>query len=232
MQLIESSSLGLRSARHRLASPGSRLSVTLFPMVHIGESAFYEKVYSDAFGHDVVLVEGVDGAVVRHLTRSYRWVAGSRLGLVVQPRYPAAEAVPARIVRADLPADAFRREWRRIPLWLRLLVFLAVPIVGLRLRWFASRESIAKHLDMDDYRSREETLGWNPASVALRRGILDSRDARLIECLGAELDREDPGGNRLAVLFGARHMRAVLLELKRRGFRSVDSHWETVFWLD
>lgn len=231
MQLIESSPLGVRAARHRLTSPGSPACVTLFPMVHIGAPDFFARTYRDAFSHDAVLVEGVGGPIVRRLTRTYRWMAGSRLGLAIQPPYPAPDSVPAEIVRADLSAEEFHRQWRRISPALRLLVFLLVPIVSLRHRWVSSRESIARHLDMDDYRSRDETLAWDPNLVAFRHSIMGARDARLVERLGDMLDRPAPPA-RLAVLFGAMHMRAVLLELRRRDFRSVDSRWETIFSLD
>lgn len=224
--------LGLRAARQRLTSPDSAISVTLFPMVHAGEAGFFEKVYADAFGHDVVLTEGVRSAIGRHLARSYRWIERSRLGLIVQPPFPAADAVTARIVHADLTGPEFDREWRRVPLHLRLLVIAAVPLVGLRLRWFASRESIGRRLEMDDYRSREETLSWHPEHAALRHSIMDARDARLIETLRTELDRADKAERRLAILFGAAHMRAVLAELGRRHFRSVDSEWLMIFRYD
>jgi hypothetical protein len=231
MQLLECSPLGLRSARQRLTSPNSPVSVTLFPMVHVGDAAFFDRIYRDAFSHDVVLVEGVGGPVARRLTRTYRSMANPRLGLVVQPPWPKEGTVPARIVHADLTAAEFDREWRRIPLGLRLLVFLLVPVVSLRHRFWSTRESIARHKDMDDYRSRDETLAWDPAMAAFRYGVIDARDARLVDVLASFLDQPAPPA-RIAIPFGAQHMRAVLVELGRRGFRSVDSSWETVFYLD
>src|SRR5687768_3511227 len=112
MQILESSMLGLRTARMVFRSRESGACVTLFPMVHVGEEAFYRQVYEDAFGQDVVLVEGVRSPVTRNATRSYRWIDFDRLGLVLQPRTPAQEDVRARIVHADLTADEFHREWR------------------------------------------------------------------------------------------------------------------------
>lgn len=76
MQIVETSSLAVRAARYRFVRRGSDCSVTLFPMIHVGEAAFYDQVYRDAFSHDVALVEGVRSPVTRYLTRSYRWIGG------------------------------------------------------------------------------------------------------------------------------------------------------------
>jgi hypothetical protein len=231
VQIIESSCLGVRAARFRLCSPASPVSVTLFPMLHIGEPAFYKAVYADAFSHDVVLAEGVNSPVGWHLTRSYRWISQSRLGLIVQPPYPAPEAVRAKIIRADLTPAEFEVQWGKIPLRLRLLCFFLAPIVGLRLRWFGTRESIAAHAEFEDLQSRRELLFWNPDAALFLHSIGGARDARIIEHLANELDRPVSEPRRLAAVYGAFHIRAVLAELRRRGFHVVEARWETVFAL-
>jgi hypothetical protein len=228
MQIVEVSVFGLRVARYRFIHPDSGCSVTLFPMIHIGEPDFYERVYRDASTHDVVLVEGMKSRVGRRLTRTYRWI-GQRLGLIIQPRFAGPPGV--RVVLADLSTDEFHREWRKVPLWLRLAAYLLTPLVGLRMRWFASRESIAKHLGLEDRLSAEEILSWNPEIAALKHGLLHARDARLIAKLGEELDRSAAGEVRLAILYGATHMRAVLKELNRRRFLAKEAEWLTVFYL-
>lgn len=222
---------GLRAARHQFTHPTGQ-SVTLFPMVHVGERAFYSRVYEDACGHDVVLVEGVDSPVVKRLTRVYRWLDHSRLGLVVQPRHPEAGQTSARMVHADLSAEEFHRHWRQIPLWLRMLLSAAVPVMALRMRRSATRDSIAARLALEDRRSPEEILRWSPARAAFDRCILHARDERLLACLDAQLDGTAAAGARVAVVYGAAHMRAVLEALKRRGFRCVESSWMTVFHAD
>ncbi len=231
MQILETSFLGLRSARHRLVSPGSATSVTLFPMVHIAEQSFFDRVYADAFSHDVVLVEGVRSPVVRHLTASYRWIEYSDLGLVVQPSYPSPETVSACIVHADLSEEEFHREWRNVPAWLRLAAYMTAPLMGMHGRFFASRASIASKLGLENKPSRDEILSWDPSFEALRHCILGARDARLIDRLRSQLDQSSPEIHRLAIVFGASHMRAVLAELGQRNFVSVESDWQTVFSL-
>ena len=78
--------LGLRTARMVFSSRTSLVSVTLYPMVHVGEEQFYRETYDEAFSHDAVLVEGFRSPVGRNLTRSYRWINFKKLGLVRQPK--------------------------------------------------------------------------------------------------------------------------------------------------
>lgn len=231
MQIIESSVVGVRAARHQLKSPDSHLSITLFPMIHIGEPAYFDQVYADAFSHDVVLVEGVRSPVVQRLTRSYRWIDFSRLGLVVQPSYSPPESVSARMVHADLTQEEFEAEWKKVPGWQRALVFALTPAIGLKRRYLDSRQSIAEHLGMDDARSRREVLSWDPNFSALKNSILAARDARLVEHLREQIEQSDGSVQRLAVVYGAMHMRAVLEETRRQGYFSEKSEWMTVFGL-
>ena len=232
MQLLESSPLGLRMARIALVSPDSATTVTLFPMVHIGDVEFFDAVYEDAFAHEICLVEGINSPIVRRITRSYRWIVGApRLALRIQPPYPRGADVRAHIVLADLSAGEFTKVWRRVPIWLRALVNVVAPIIGLWYRWFGTREALAHGLTFEDLPRREETLSWNPEMAALTTAVLDARDQRLVSALGEQLERMDGQFGRLAILYGAGHMRAVLRELSRRGYHANDSKWFTAFTL-
>ncbi len=59
MQIVENGPFGLRSAVLRLQSRNAKCTYLLFPMVHIGEPAFYEAVAARASECDHILVEGV-----------------------------------------------------------------------------------------------------------------------------------------------------------------------------
>ena len=226
MQIVECSVFGVRAARHMMQSPDKEISVTLFPMIHIGQESFYRQVHADALQHDVVLVEGVRSPVTRLITSSYRWIDKEKLGLVVQPRLTTDLDKP-KIVHADLSTEEFHRHWRRIPLWLKLLVGIFAPLMGIHRRIFATRESLAKAMEMEDRLSSEEILSFDPRFAALRRTILDVRDHRLIEKLSEELD-QSPDRRKIAVVYGAGHMRAVLAELRRRGYRTAGATWQMV----
>ena len=186
-QIIESSPRwGVRSAQLKFRRPGSDQTVTLFPMVHIGEAAFYDLVYRAACDHEVMLVEGVKSPVVNRLTSSYRWI-GQRLDLIVQPRHPLGNACRAEVINADLSGAEFEQVWRELPIWQRWMLAFAAPLWGLRMRWFGTREMIAGRLGMDDAMSRDELLRWCPESALLDRVLLDRRDARLIEILSEQI---------------------------------------------
>lgn len=225
MQIIESSNWGVRSARLTFRHPITDQTVTLFPMIHVAEAAFYDRVFRDANAHDAVLIEGVDSPITKRVTRSYRWI-GERLGLVVQPRHPRSGG--AVVVHADLSGEAFEELWAGLPRWQRWLIAAVAPVMGLHRRWFVTREMIAAQLGMDDARSRKELLEWSPETALLHRVILDARDARLLEVLAEQLAVH----RSIAVVYGAAHMRAVIRELtQRRGFVSAEGDWMLVFAL-
>jgi hypothetical protein len=229
MQIVESTVWLVRTARLTLISPRSTLEITLFPMIHIGEPEFFDTVYADAFDHDVALVEGVKSPVMRSITRAYGWVSRS-LTLVVQPAYPANGICRAMIVHADLSAEEFADEWRNVPWWLRVSSPALITLAGLWWNWFGSSKLLAKNLGMDDLPRRDEILNFNPEMASLHRVILDARDARLVERLCEQIERRDPTIRRLAVVYGAQHMRAVLHALgDRYGYRAVRSEWLRVF---
>lgn len=219
--------LGLRTARMVFRTRGSPVSITLYPMVHVGDERFYKETYEEAFSHDVVLVEGVRSPVGRNLTRSYRWINFDKLGLVRQPKTPPQDAVSARIVKADLSAEEFHREWRKVTLLLRAAFLFGAPLYGVYRRLFSSRQSLARNMCLEDRQSADEILSWSPTFEPVNQSIIHARDERLIECMAAELDGDSE--KRVAIVYGARHMRAVLRELTRRGFQCSDASWRTIF---
>ena len=229
MQILEASMMGLRSARLQFRSHDSSATVTLFPIVHVGEERFYAEVYADALGHDVLMFEGQKAKVGRNFTRSYRWIDLKKLGLVLQPKLPEGDSVGCRLVWADLEPDEFMREWRKVPWYWRAVFAVIAPLLGLHRRFFGSRERLAKRMSLDDLRSSEETMRWTPNIELFERGILEARDERLIERLSAELDRDGTPEMAVAIVYGARHMRAVIRELTRRGFRCAEARWMTIF---
>jgi hypothetical protein len=229
MQIVESTIFGLRAARISLRSRASPLQITLFPMVHVGEPEFYAKVYEDASAHDAVLIEGVRSPITKRVTRSYRWFVGSRrIDLALQPRFPTGTTT---VILADLSHAEFLEAWRKIPLWLRLAVYVAAPIVGLHRRWTATRASLAKGMSMDDALSRDELLDFSPEGGALAHAILDVRDDCLVGHLREQIASAEVETT-LAVVYGAGHMRAVIRELTaRHGYNVAAADWLTVFSL-
>ena len=235
MQFIESSVFGVRSARISLTSTTRPVHVTLFPMLHVGEPQFYEAVYADALAHDVVLFEGVKSPVVTHITRSYRWLVGSKAmaGLVEQPKLTALSEYHAKLILADLTGPEFDELWRAVPLWTRLALYILAPIIGLARRWFGSRATLAKDVSIEDAPSLKELLMWDPETAGLSRAVLEARDERLIERLREQLDRRPAEHARVAIIYGAGHMRPLVRELTHRyGYYADHSEWLTIFTAD
>jgi hypothetical protein len=200
-------------------------------MVHVGEVEFFETVYADAFSHDITFVEGIDSPVVRRIARSYRWInASSTLRLVVQPAYPNQSDCRARIIRADLSTEEFAELWATIPIWLRINAYIVAPLIGLWMRWFGSRDALAKNLALDDLPRRDETLAFNPETAALDRVILDARDTKLVKRICEYVENSESTSSRISVVYGAQHIRALLRELRNRyDYRVNNTEWLTVF---
>lgn len=225
MQFLEWSILGLRAAWHVLEHPGTGRRVSLFPVVHLGEAAFYRRVHEEAARHDLAIVEGVRSPVGRRLSRAYRWTDWGRLGLVVQPKF-AEPGVP--VLLADLPGEDFERLWRMAPLWLRLVAESYTTLGGLWLRLTASRESIGRHLNTTSLPDRDDILFWTPERAPLVHAVETVRDEVLCAAVLTAVSRED-GPRSVAVIYGAAHFRALAPALKRAGFRGVASEWIPVF---
>jgi hypothetical protein len=230
VQFVESSAFGVRAARLTFASRSSAARVTLFPMVHIGEPTVYRTTYEDALRHEVVLFEGVRSPIVARITRSYRWLVGSRAmaGLVVQPPIQK-ETTQARLVNADLLPEEFEAEWRAVSPWLRAALYGAAPVLGLHRRWFSKRRDLAKYMQCEDQPSFAELLAVSPETGGLTQAVLHARDNRLLERLRAELDSDPRRAKEIAVVYGAAHMRAVVRELTgARDFAVVAAEWRTL----
>lgn len=229
MQFLEPSVVGLRSARHHLRSPDFAPTVTVFPMVHVGEAAFYEQVHDDAAAHDVILCEGITSKIATNLTRSYRWMRVERLGLVVQPKFDRGSA-KGRVETADLSGPEFDALWRRATAWQRAAFAGAAPVFGVLRGVGLTRKSLAEGMSQNDLASREEILGWDALPRPLRRALFEAREARIGSVLQHIIRDNADARMSIAVIYGAAHMPAILHGLRQMGnYVPVDSDWMTVF---
>lgn len=224
MQFIEWSVIGLRSARHVFSHNERKSSVTLFPMVHIGEPGFYEAVYADAAAHDVVVLEGIDSPVSRRLTRAYRWIAPERLGLTVQPKFGGNGV---QVFHADLPGAEFENIWRAAPRYERAIVEGGATVLGLWLRLIATRTTLGRKLSTTDLPDRDDVLAWSERRAPMLEALLIARDTALCRNVTGLLARDDYPRS-VAVIYGAGHMGALSHKLVGAGFRPVESRWMTV----
>jgi hypothetical protein len=229
MQLLEVTELaGVRSAVIMMKHRESPVRFLLFPMVHIGESQFYEAVAARLRSCRLVVVEGVGGSPrVSLLTLSYRWVRHSRRhDLIVDDIDYAGLGVP--IVRPDLEGAEFDRGWSELPRRSRLLVGLLIPVVALYMLVFSDRSFLARHLELD-YEPSEDEPRTPEAFEAVHRLLLDRRDKLLMRELVSIHERHGTEPIEVAVVWGAEHMRAVIRGLKALGYQPYGTDWLTVF---
>jgi hypothetical protein len=197
-------------------------------MIHIGTSEYYRDVCSRLSECDVVLFEGVNSFRTRLLTTSYRWAAKrSRLNLATQSEDMKLADLPFRMVHADVTGREFEQRWREIPLTQRVALMCLSPLYGFWLYLTASRESLGKHLGLEDLPSRDDTLHLE-RKRGLEQAFLGSRDRKLVSCID-EVMREGGVSQTIGVVYGAAHIHSALHHLMSKcNYRISGCDWMTV----
>jgi hypothetical protein len=229
VQLIEESTIGVRSAVITLERRDSSVRFVLFPMVHLGVPEFFAEVHRRLAECDVVVVEGVPGRRASLLTLACS-VAGRlrRDGLVDQSRGLDLGDLSDRIVRPDVNADQFARSWRSIARHLRLLAYVAVPFVGAWVALVGPKRVLAGEVTTDDALSREDIE--QPESIdQIVDALTNDRDRALCAALGQLANDTGGSARAVGVCWGAVHMRAVTDFLLRQGFKPSHAEWITVY---
>ena len=231
MQIIESTVFGLRSAIIQLEAGNDAPRFDLFPMVHVADSAFYEEIAQRLDNCDLVLCEGVKSPIASLLTLSYRFCdRNPRIGLVTQ-KAMKLEHLKGRLIHADVSAERFEKRWSKLAIFPRVILPLAAPIYGLYLRYFGTREDIARGLGMNLKKSRGEILA-DEDFEKVTEIILDWRDRRLLKVIDQTLLKNEDADISIGILFGAMHMRAVIRHLIHNlGYHVTKAEWVTVFTL-
>lgn len=225
MQIIESTFIGVRSAIFRFESSERKTSFTLFPMVHVADKAFYDGVLKRLADCDVVLTEGVRTKTGRFMTASYRYFAKNpKLGFVLQSTM-SLDGLKAKIHHADVASGDFSSKWSQLPFWQRFLIPLVAPLYGLYLRFFGTRESIGKRMGLDLHDHGDALLDDSEIMQEMEEVILDWRDQHLIRIIDDYMHSDDDGEKSVGIVFGARHMRAVIHHLHKSGYRVMGADW-------
>ena len=244
MQIIEVSVTGVRSAVLRLTRRATPLRFEIFPMVHVGEPAFYAAVAERLRHCGLIVAEGLGragapaesgpahlagrSAAVSALTASYRLPAWfERSGLVEQNIQYDTLGVPVRY--PDMTDEQFAAGWRAVPLWQRTLAVVASPLIGLDRLAFGSRRALARHLELTDVDWHDQMLDVDSMDDLLAL-LGEQRDKLLI----AELDEIHRLRNHetitVAVVYGAQHVAPVVHGMRAlHGYGVRGSEWLTVF---
>lgn len=204
MQYVESSIIGIRSAVITLRRRTTPLRFVLFPMVHVAEPTFYAAVEARAGTCDLIVAEGrpsryapvqewMSKIRLDHLVDQMTGLDLERTGVPVQweeapPRPPKTGRDQAVAVAVDSAAAVV----------LRALGRYGSPLGG------PSLEQADEHDDQWVRRAagRLERI--------IQDRVLDARDSVLVQALGA-IHRERYGEHaKIAVVYGAAHIPAVV----------------------
>jgi hypothetical protein len=228
LQIVESTSFGVRSAVLTLKRHAADPVIILFPMVHIAEAGFYEEVMKRLEHCDRIVLEGVRSPTAWFVTMSYRLAAGTpRLGLVLQRDAMSRSRLGNRAVVGDISGAELERRWWKLPL-IRLPVMLLSPLYGLYLRFFGTRERFAAHMGVDDLTARRDLMRDEDMDRVFEL-LIGFRDGIAVEAIGKEIAPGHPVT--IGVVYGARHVPGILRALDRKGYRVAGSEFLTVMTL-
>ncbi|WP_108810801.1 hypothetical protein [Sphingorhabdus sp. Alg231-15] len=228
MQIIESTVFGVRSAIFRFENAERSSSFTLFPMVHVADRSFYDEVLKRLASCDVILTEGVRTKTGTLLTASYRYFTkNQKLGLVLQSTM-SLDNLTADIRHADVASGDFSKKWAELPFLPRFLIPIIAPVYGLYLRYFGTRESIGKSMGLDLHDHNDAILDDNEIVEKMEEVILDWRDKHLIGIINGHIQQTEDDKKSVGIVFGARHMRAVIHHLHKQNYKVTRSDWASV----
>lgn len=231
MQFIEKNAFNLRAAVYSLKSDRSALEFVIFPMVHVGSREYYSEVSRRLSSCDLILLEGVKSKRVAVLTLSYRVVRRiRRMDLVTQHEGMRLDELRNEILNADLEEQAFDEKWSSLPFTLRAQLFMIVPLCVLYLFFFGTRKTLAENLALEDLPSAEEVLMEDESLSRFDTLIVDERDRKLIDQIAKVNNERSHTSQRIAIVYGALHMRRVMAFLMQKlKYRVVKAEWVKVF---
>lgn len=217
MQIVEANDYSVRVAELRLRRRGSPLQFVLYPMLHVASPAFYLDVAERLGGVDLIVAEGGNGPsrAGDRLTSSYRMMAADQsLGLVVQDLDFDALGIP--VIRPDPAGYQFDTRWQTVPRWQRTAMHTIGSSVTAAQRLLGSRflQQGLSHMSLDDLPSQTEILTSDPLPD-VERVVLSERDELLVAALNKVHQQRSHEAITVAVVYGARHMRAVVNQFSR-----------------
>jgi hypothetical protein len=204
MQYLESSIIGVRSAVITMRRRTTPLRFVLFPMVHVAEPAFYAAVEARAGRCDLIVAEGVPS---RYFPVQ-EWMSKIRLDRLVD-----------QINGLDLERTGVPVQWEEAPpsppksgrdQAVAVAVDSATALVLRALGRYGSPLGMPSLEQADEHDDRWDRRAAGRLERAIQDRVLDSRDCVLVKALGA-IHRERYGEQaKIAVVYGAAHIPAVV----------------------
>lgn len=230
MQVIEVTAYSARSAVITLRRRETPLKFVLFPMTHVASPAFYRQITQRLTGCDLIVLEGIKGksAGISTLTMAYRFAPRrSRNGLVEQDsKTLLPPGIP--VITPDLTATEAMAQIRKLPAWLRWILFVAAPIYGLVFAIRGPRAFLDENAAIEDLpTTREAELAQNDR---LDEAFGGERDRRLIAALGEIHQERQQESITVGVVYGAAHVPAIVSGMAQLyGYRPREAEWVTLY---
>lgn len=229
MQIIEVTGYAVRSAVLTMRRTGTPLEFVIFPMLHVASPTFYAQVRGRLARCDLIVMEGIRGksAGVSTLTLAYRFAPRLRRNGLQEQTDALILPKSVPVVRPDVTAQEAMADLRALPRSTYLLLMASAPVLGLVFALRGPRAFLDEDLAVDDLPStlRAEMLADSP----VERAITARRDERLLDALGGILADHADEPFRVAVVYGAGHVPALVSGLQQRyGYRARAAEWLTV----
>ncbi len=230
MQIIEVTGYAVRSAVITMRRKDTPLEFVIFPMLHVASPNFYSQVRTRLSSCDLIVLEGIKGrgVGVSALTLAYRFAPRRRRNGLQEQRDDVLipESIP--VVNPDVTAAEAMADLRTLPRWMYVLLMVAAPVMGLVFALRGPRAFLDEDLAVDDLPQtlRAEMLADHPVDHAMS----DRRDQCLLAALGEIHAERAAEPIRVAVVYGAGHVPAIVSGLMDRyGYRPREAQWLTVF---
>lgn len=205
MQYLESSVIGIRSAVITLKRRTTPLRFVLFPMVHVAEQVFYDQVATRAAECDLIVAEGAasgSAPVQERMSRIRRrdqlvdQLAGldlEALGVPIQWEYVVSDR--PRSTREQITGQA---------------VDSAAAVVFQAVRRLAGPLGLPSLDQADEHDDRWDRREAGRFGRFIEDKVLHDRDDQLVRALGAIHRERYPEPIKVAVVYGAGHIPAVV----------------------
>lgn len=229
MQIIEVTGYAVRSAVITMRRKETPLEFVIFPMLHVASPTFYSQVRIRLRKCDLIVMEGIRGESVgvSALTLAYRFAPRRRRNGLQEQRDELLLPWTVPVVNPDVTAAEAIADLKALPRWKYLLLMVAAPVMGLVFALRGPRAFLDEDLAVEDLPPtlRAEMAADDP----VRHALLDRRDERLLDALGAIHAERAGEPIQVAVVYGAAHVPAVVSGLMDRyGYRPRDMDWLTV----
>ncbi|MDT7841990.1 hypothetical protein [Streptomyces justiciae] len=229
MQIIEVTGYAVRSAVITMRRRDKPLEFVIFPMLHVASPTFYSQVRSRLKECDLIVLEGIRGksAGVSALTLAYRFAPRRRRNGLQEQRDEVLIPDSVPVINPDVTAAEAIADLKTLPRWMYLLLLIGAPVMGLVFALRGPRAFLDEDLAVDDLPAtlRAEWLADDPVEHAM----CDRRDERLLGALGEIYAERADEPIRVAVVYGAGHVPAIVSGLmERHGYRPCEAQWLTV----